>query len=112
MIEAVPSRQSGEIIYHFDVKRSSIPLAQFVDTARATQEIVDDFNRSLFDGRLKYELRVKTPEEGSLLEVLTIIVTTGCSVLAFLGTDIGKAFFKGLTLEEPAVWAEKFGASI
>lgn len=106
------ARNPGEIIYHFDVKRSEIPLVQFIDTARATQEIIDDFNRSLFDGKLKYELRVKTPEEGSMIEVLAVVVTVGGSVLTFLGTDIGKAFFKGLTLEQPTAWAEKAGAAI
>lgn len=105
-------RLPGEIVYHFDVDRSSIPLSQFVDTARATQEIIDDFNKSLFDEKLKYELRVKTPEEGSLLEILAVVVTVGGSVLAFLGTDIGKAFFRGITTEEPAVWADKVGAAI
>lgn len=106
------SRNPGEIVYHFDVERSEIPLTQFIDTARATQEIIDDFNRSLFDGKLKYELRVKTPEEGSLIEVLAVVVTVGGSVLTFLGTDIGKAFFKGLTTEQPAAWAEKAGEAI
>lgn len=105
-------RLPGEIVYHFDVDRSSIPLAQFIDTARATQEIIDDFNKSLFDDKLKYELRVKTPEDGSLIEVLAVVVTVSGSVLAFLGTDIGKAFFKGLTSEEPAAWSEKAGARI
>ncbi|MBP6013147.1 MAG: hypothetical protein KBA31_13050 [Alphaproteobacteria bacterium] len=112
MSESLLHRQPAEVIYHFDIERGSIPLAQFVDTARATQDIIDDFNRSLFDNKIRYELRVKTPEDGSLLEVLAIIVTVGGSVLAFLGTDIGKAFFKGLTFEEPAAWAEKIGASI
>lgn len=106
------SREPGEIVYHFDVDRSSIPLAQFIDTARATQEIIDDFNKSLFDSKLKYELRVKTPEEGSLIEVLTVVVMACGSVLTFLGTEIGKAFFKGLTTESPAAWAEKVGAAI
>jgi ssDNA-binding Zn-finger/Zn-ribbon topoisomerase 1 len=107
------SREPGEIVYHFDVERSSIPLAQFIDTARATQEIIDDFNRSLFDNKLKYALRVKTPEEGSLIAVLMVAVPVGGgSVLGFLGTEIGKAFFKGLTTEEPAAWAEKVGAAI
>lgn len=105
-------RKPGEIVYHFDVDRSSIPLAQFIDSARATQEIIDDFNEALFDDRVKYELRVKTPEDGSLIEVLWVVVTVGGSVLAFLGTDIGKAFFKGLTTEEPAKWAVKVGAAI
>ncbi len=105
-------RKPGEIVYHFDVDRSSIPLAQFIDSARATQEIIDDFNKSLFDDKVKYELRVKTPEDGSLVEVLAVVVTVGGSILAFLGTDIGKAFFKGLTTEEPARWAEKTGKAI
>lgn len=105
-------REPGEIVYHFDVERSSIPLPHFIETARATQEIIDDFNKSLFGSKLKYELLVKTPEKGSLIEVLTVLVTVGGSVLAFLGTDIGKAFFKGLTTEQPAAWAEKMGAAI
>lgn len=111
-MDADAPRQPGEIVYHFDVDRSSIPLAQFIDSARGTQEIIDAFNKSLFDDKLKYELRVKTPEDGSLLEVLWVVVTLGGSVLAFLGTDIGKAFFKGLTTEQPAAWAEKVGTAI
>jgi hypothetical protein len=109
MSDGAPSRQPGEVIYHFDVERSSIPLAQFVDTARASQDIIDDFNDKLFDKKLKYDIHVRTPEEGSLIEVLTIIVGVPGSVLAFLHTDIGKAFFKGLTTKEPAVWAEELG---
>lgn len=112
MTDADLPRYPGEIVYHFDVDRSSIPLAQFVDTARATQEIIEDFNKSLFDDKLKYEIRVKTPEEGSLIEVLMVLVTVGGSVLGFLATEIGKAFFKGLTNETPATWAEKTGAAI
>lgn len=105
-------RKPGEIIYHFDVDTGSIPLSQFIEAARSTQEIIDDFNRSVFDDKLKYELRVKTPEDGSLIEVLTVALTVGGSVFAFLHTDIGKAFFKGLTTEEPAAWAEKVGTAI
>ena len=112
MIEGEPARRPGEVIYHFDVERNSIPLWQFLNAARATQEIIDNFNQTLFDGKVKYELHVKTPEEGSLIEVLTIVIAVGSSVLAFLGTDIGKAFFKGLTTQEPAEWAERLGASI
>lgn len=112
MNDSALPRQPGEIIYHFDVERGSIPLAQFVETARATQEIIDDFNRTLFDDKVRYELRVKTPEEGSLIEVLAVVVTAGGSVLAFLGTDIGKAFFRGLTTKEPSAWAEEVGTCI
>lgn len=112
MSDSPSSRQPGEVIYHFDVARSSIPLAQFIDTARASQDIINDFNDKLFDKKLRYDIHVRTPEEGSLIEVLTVLVTVSGAVYGFLHTDMGKAFFKGLTTKEPAVWAEELGASI
>ncbi len=112
MSDSASARQPGEIIYHFDVVRNSIPLAQFIDTARASQDIIDDFNDKLFDKQLKYDIHVRTPEDGSLIEVLSVLVTTIGAVFGFLHTDMGKAFFKGLTTKEPAAWAEELGASI
>jgi hypothetical protein len=109
---AVPEleRQPGEIIYHFDVDQHSIPLKQFVDTARASQTAIEGLNEPLFDKKVRFELRVKTPETGGLIEVLGLVVLGGGgSVWAFLGTDIGKAYILGLTGEEPAHWAEKLG---
>lgn len=109
MTKPSDSQVPGELVFHFDVDRNSIPLKQFVDTARASQTILDDFNEQLFDKKFKYELHVKTPEEGSLLEILQIFTVGGGVVWAFLCTDIGKAYFKGLTGQEPAFWAEKAG---
>lgn len=109
-IEKIHEKTPGEFVFHFDVSQHSIPLKQFVDTARSSQAVIDDFNEQLFDKKLRYELRVLTPESGGLIEILGFVVLGGGgSMLAFLGTDIGKAFFKGLTGVEPAVWAEKLG---
>ncbi len=108
--EELYGNQPGEVVFHFDVARHSIPLKQFIDTARSSQAVIDDFNEQLFDKKLRYELRVMAPEPGGLLEVLGFVVLSGGgAVWVFLGTDIGKAFFKGLTGEEPAYWAEKLG---
>ena len=35
-------RNSDEIVFHFDVERHSIPLKQFIDTARSTQTVVSN----------------------------------------------------------------------
>lgn len=103
-------RNSDEIVFHFDVERHSIPLKQFIDTARSTQTVIDDFNEQLFDKKLRYELRVRPPETGGLMEVLGLVILGGGGAMwGFLATDIGKAFIKGLTGEEPAHWAEHFG---
>lgn len=103
-------RPLGEIIYHFDLSTHSLPLKQFVDTARASHNILDDFNDQVFDKKIKYELRVFPPEEGGFIELLgLVIVSGGGTIWGVLGTDIGKAYFKGLTGQEPAEWAEKLG---
>ena len=108
--EDIHDNQPGEIVFHFDVERHSIPLNQFVDTARSSQAIIDDFNEQLFDKKVRYELRVRTPEFGGLMEVLGLLVLGGGGTIwAFVNTDIGKAYFKGLTGEEPVHWAEKLG---
>lgn len=103
-------RYLGEIIYHFDLTAHSLPLRQFVDTARASQSILDDFNDHIFAKKIKYELRVLPPEDGGFIELLGLaIVSGGGAIWGVLGTDIGKAYFKGLTGQEPAEWAEKLG---
>jgi hypothetical protein len=101
----------NEIVFHFDVDQHSITLKQFIDTARASEAIIDDFNNQFFGKELKYELRVRPPEQGGFVEVIQFVLgggaAAGIGVLGFLATDIGKAVFKGLTDEEPAVFAER-----
>ncbi len=99
-------RPFGEIIYHFDLSAHSLPLKQFVDTAYASQTILDDFNEHIFDKKIRYELRVLPSEEGGFIEVLGLV--TG-GLWGILGTDIGKAYFRGLTEKEPSEWVEGLG---
>ncbi|MDD3029392.1 MAG: hypothetical protein PHS57_03810 [Alphaproteobacteria bacterium] len=99
----------GIIPLHFDVPEHHIPLSQFIDSAKSAQDIIDNFNRELFDKQLKYELLVVTPEVGGLIELLQVIIPIAAPVWAFLCTDIGKAYIKGLTDYEPSHWAELAG---
>lgn len=106
------SRQPDELIFHFDVEHGGIPLSHFIDAARGAEDILSCFNENFFDKKLKYEIHVRTPEHGSLIEVLALAVVVPGAVLKFLETDIGKAFFKGLTTKEPAEFAEEVGTRI
>lgn len=99
----------SEIVYHFDLHAHSLPLKQFIDTARASQSILDDFNEKIFDKKVKFEVRVHPSEKGGFIEVLGVIVTGGAGLWGILCTDIGKAYFKGLTEKEPSEWAESLG---
>jgi hypothetical protein len=101
----------GIIPLHFDVPEHHIPLSQFIDSAKSTQDIIDNFNRTLFDGKLKYEIRIITPQKGGLIEIIGIGVTGYVIKLVweFFESAIGKAFIKGLTDHEPTHWAEQLG---
>ncbi len=101
----------AEIIYHFKVVQHRIPLTQFIDTAKATEAILDDFNRQFFGGKLKYKLNVAPAEEGSIKSVFTVTVISG-AIWGFLISDIGEGFIKGLTTQTPAEWSEQIGTGI
>lgn len=109
-IDLVPREYNDRtIVYHFDVEQHSIPVRQFVDTANATLTILNNFNEELFDNKGKFELRVITPQPGGFIGGFKVIVVVGGVVWAFLSTDIGSTFIKGLTGHEPAFWSERLG---
>lgn len=99
----------GVIPLHFDVPEHHLPLNQFIDAAKSTQAIIDNFNQEFFENKLEYQIHVITPKEGGLIELLQIIVPVAAPIWAFLYTDIGKAYIKGLTGKEPSFWAKIAG---
>jgi len=103
--------EQPEIIpLHFDVPYHHLPLNQFIEAAKSTQDIINDFNNEFFDGKLKYQILVIPPKDGTFLELLGLITSgAAASAWAFFSTDIGKAYIKGLTGHEPAHWAEIAG---
>ena len=109
-IDATPL-EANIIPFHFDVTEHSIPLDQFINTAKSTQTILNNFNEEFFGNKLKVKIDVLTPRKGGLIEILGIGVTGYVVKLfwEFLQSDVGKAYIKGLTGKEPAHWAEKAG---
>lgn len=104
---AVPRK---EILFHFDVDGHALSLDTFINTATNTRAIIEAYNRDLFDGQLAYELVVLAPEPGSFLSKLALFVWGGAaSVFAFLETDMGAAYFEGLTGKEPKEYAQELG---
>lgn len=98
---------------HFDLPAHAIPLNTFVRTAEQAATIIDSLNRELFDGKLKYEILVLPPQEGSFKTKIGVFLFGGwIAVWSFTESDIGKAFIRGLTLREPAQWAEQAGSAL
>lgn len=98
---------------HFDVPEHFIPLRTFIDTASHTEEIVASLNAEWFAGELEYEVVVIPPKPGTFLIGLGIaVVAVTAAGWKFLHSDVGKAFVRGLTGEEPAHWGEWAGKRI
>jgi hypothetical protein len=98
---------------HFDLPSHAIPLETFVRTAEQAEAIIISLNRELFDGKLRYEILVLPPQEGTFKSSIGVHLLGGwIAVWTFTESDIGQAFIRGLTLEEPAHWAEKIGSAI
>jgi hypothetical protein len=90
-----------------------IPLHTFIDTSSHAEEIVASLNAEWFGGELKYEVVVIPPKPGTFLIGLGIAIIAVTAVgWKFLLSDIGKAFVRGLTGEEPAHWGEWAGKKI
>lgn len=100
---------------HFDLPAHAIPLGTFVRTAQQAEAIIRSLNKELFDGKLKYEILVLPPQEGTFLTKLGIYLVGSAwiaVVWTILESDIGKGFIQGLTTHEPAYWAEQAGEAI
>lgn len=110
------SRRDGALAIlpiHFDLPAHAIPLDTFVRTAEQTEAIIVSLNRELFDGKLKYEILVLPAQEGSFKSKIGVYLFGGwLAVWTFTESDIGQPFIRGLTLQEPAHWAEEVGSAI
>jgi len=98
---------------HFDVPDHYIPLRTFIDTASHAEEVIASLNAEWFSGELEYEVVVIPPKPGTFLIGLGIaVVAITAAGWKFLHSDVGKAFIRGLTGEEPAHWGEQAGRRI
>lgn len=98
---------------HFDVPGHALPLSTFVDTSLQTEGVIRALSNEIFEGQLQFEIVVLPPSEGSFLTRLGVVLLAGWGMVwTFTESDIGQAFIKGLTGNEPAHWAENAGAAL
>lgn len=98
---------------HFDLPGHAILLSTFVRTAEQAARIIASLNKELFAGELEYKVLVLPPQEGSFKSKIGIFLVGGwAAVWSFTESEVGRAFTRGLTTQEPAQWAEKIGSAI
>lgn len=97
---------------HFDVTDHHLPLDDFIEAAKNTQAIIDGFNESLFDKKLKYELYVIPPKPGTFLEIIGFLATAVGVIFVYSQTEDGKVFFENLTGHPTSFWHAKAGEKL
>lgn len=103
-------KMSSAFYIHFDIDSHALPLADFVKSAQSTQKIINNLSENIFENKPQIKIIVCPPEKATFLAILGVIVIGGGgSVWAFLESDIGKRYIKGLTGREPADFAEELG---
>lgn len=98
----------GTLVIHFDVPNHTIELETLISISQATLNVLSSLNSDIFNDTLQYKILVLPPEEGGF-QWRYVLCAAGLAMWAFIESDIGKGFIKGLTEHEPRYWAEKAG---
>lgn len=95
---------------HFDVDDHFIPLDDFMVTSDSAAEILDNLNKKIFAGNLKYELVVEAPTDGTFRNTMGIILFSAAIVP--IAGDYSIGVFEELTGHPPSHYGEQHGKAL
>lgn len=95
---------------HYDVKDHFIPMSDFLSASNAAQKIVDDLNKKILGGQLRYQLVVIPPEEGTFLKTVGIwtLKATVAGVILPIAGGLSMGAFKALSGNTPEYYGENY----
>lgn len=94
---------------HFNIDSHRMPVDQYLSALEGAKDTFDALNRDLFGGKLKYELEVYAPNNGSLKTFLKYLVVAGGVVL---DADLRKSFIQGVVGDDPEGFAKNMGEKL
>ncbi len=86
-------------------------ISDYEQVLKSTKTIFDNITQDIMNIGSNAELLVYAPQKGCILTIFGISITA-VGIFKFLESDMGKAFVKGLTTQEPAYWTGKAGELI
>lgn len=89
---------------HYDVDDHFIPMADFVTASNSAQKIIDDLNKQILGGHLRYQLVVIPPEDGTFLKTIGFITLTviANAVVVPIASDYVLGAFEELAEHKPS----------
>ncbi len=112
---ASPGEPFSIITIHFDVNEHRLPLSDFTDLSLAIEDLVDKTSRKLFGDKVKVEVFILPAESGGFIgrvAISAILIGTIPVAFALVESNVGVAFIRGLTGNEPAFYFAKLGEGI
>lgn len=99
---------------HFDVENHFIPMNDFLTASTSAQKIVDDLNKQILGGQLRYQLVVIPPEEGTFLKTVGIIVTATVlnAAVVPIASDYVLGAFEGIAEHKPSDYGQDHGRAL
>lgn len=99
---------------HYDVENHFIPMSDFLTASNAVQKIIDDLNKQILGGQLRYQLVVIPPEEGTFLKTVGIIVTATVLNTAIIpiASDYVLGAFEGIAEHKPSDYGRDHGRAL
>jgi hypothetical protein len=88
---------------HFDVPQNYLPTEDYVVALQSLKATLDEFNKRLFNSKLKYEFITIGAEQGSYKGIMGILTLTVClfsEIIQFLETDTAKGIVKAIIGKE------------
>lgn len=94
---------------HFNVDSHRMPLDEYLAAIEGAKEVFDGINKEIFGGKLKYELDIYAPKNGSIKTLIKYVVIAGGIVF---DSDLRKKFIAGVVGSNPEQLAEDMGKAL
>ena len=100
---------------HYDVKDHFIPMSDFLTASNAAQKIIDDLNKNILSGQLRYRLVIIPPKEGTFLKTIGIVMIATIPVNAVvlpIASDYVLGAFEGIAQHKPSDYGQEHGRAL
>jgi hypothetical protein len=99
---------------HYDVDNHFIPMSDFLTASHSAQKIIDDLNRQILGGQLRYKLVVIPPTEGTFLKTVGIVAVTlvANAMVVPVASDYVLGAFEGIAEHKPSDYGKDHGRAL